>query len=232
MDEVIQQPPILQQTPIEPEISPENSSSNWLRTLAIGFGIVSIGTTIAVGGYLLGLQKNQNQNPVSKAYTTPTPTLTSAPETIVITPTIPPAISSNWKTYVDPKNIFSVKYPSTFTITKNESDQAKPFTVSIKDDTLEVVISLEQSNLSLADYLKETTKNLGGITIVKILTNEFMIPWEKIDKSKPIPLGMTIDEYYIKTGINIVKIHASSPIFPGDNLTIFNQILSTFRFEN
>lgn len=228
MDEVIQQSPIPQQTPTQPKMPPENSNSNWLRTLAIGFGIVSIGTAIAAGGYFLGTKNSQP--PIKTVTVSPSPTTVDTRTQFIDQKQISETV--NWNVYVDPQNIFSVKYPPTFTITKNESDQAKPFIVSIKDDTLEVVISLEQSNLSLVDYLKETTKNLGGITIVKILTNEFMIPWEKTDNSKPIPLGMTIDEYYIKRGINIINIHASSPIFPGDSLTVFNQILSTFRFAN
>lgn len=98
MDEVIQQSPILQQTPTQPEMPPENSNSNWLRTLTIGFGIVSIGTVIAVGGYFLGTKNS--------------PTLVENKAVTQLSPT-PVDQTANWKTYTNVKYGYSVKYPST-----------------------------------------------------------------------------------------------------------------------
>lgn len=225
MDEVIQQSPIPQQTPIQPEMPPKNSSSNWLRTLAIGFGIVSIGTAIAVGGYFLGTKNSQP--PIKTVTVSPSQTTVDTKTQFIDQKQISETV--NWNVYVDPQDIFSIKYPPTFNV-KDESSQSSSFGIFLSSTTPEMqayYIKLLQSTMSLNDYLRDPAKNLVGINNVRILNNEFMIASQK---SKGIGLG--IQMYFIKKGNNIVEIYGSSPVWTDSDLKIFNQILSTFRFAN
>ncbi len=95
------------QTPAIPSSEPVQSQQNnykWVKTLAIGFSIVSFCVAIGVIGYVLGTRNNQTlqqraneQNPV-----------------IVPSVQMSPAIdqTSNWKTYTNTKYSYLLKYPN------------------------------------------------------------------------------------------------------------------------
>ena len=88
-------------------LQPTNSNQ-WLKTLGIGFGIVSFGIAIGVIGYILGTKNNQTA--VQNQQSANIPTLSQPPTT----PTSIPDETTNWKIYNG--KYFSFKYPSNWTV--------------------------------------------------------------------------------------------------------------------
>lgn len=100
MDNQQQMTTPLQEIPVQ-NFQP-NSNYNWLRTLTIGFGIVSFCTAIGVIGYFWTI-KNK---PVEQQTQTALPSITQSSPT--------PDPTANWKIYTDPFYGYSFKYPLDF----------------------------------------------------------------------------------------------------------------------
>ena len=79
-----------------------STTPEWLKTLSIGFAIVSFGIAIGVIGFVLVTKKNQTA--VQNQQLTPSPTFAQPSPT-------PIDETSNWKTYTDPNHQFLFKYP-------------------------------------------------------------------------------------------------------------------------
>lgn len=79
MENITQEIP--QQQPTQSATPQQQVSSNWLRTLSIGLGIIGIGIIIGIGGYLLG-QRRTNTVPtiITQPSPTPTPKPSSTPK--------------------------------------------------------------------------------------------------------------------------------------------------------
>lgn len=90
-----------QQVPFQTNEQTIAANTSWLKTLSVGFAIVSFGIAIGIGGYVLGTKKTQ---PVSQNQQA-----TISPTSIQPSPTPDP--TANWKTYSN--NIYSFKYPAT-----------------------------------------------------------------------------------------------------------------------
>ncbi len=98
MENVDQQiPPVGNQPPIKTA-----SNLSFAKALAYGFVIVSIGISIAVGGYLLGANKSKPQ-PATQISVTPS---------LSPVPTVDPI--ATWKTYTNTQSGFELKYPQKF----------------------------------------------------------------------------------------------------------------------
>src|SRR6266567_3334786 len=98
-----QESPILQQplAPIEPPqiVSPSNTTQ-WFKMLSIGFALVSVFVSIAIGGYLLSAKKAPQKLSIS-------PTIAIVSQT----PTLTPDPTANWNVYVDSQKRYQVSYP-------------------------------------------------------------------------------------------------------------------------
>lgn len=246
MDEVIQQSSIPQQAPIQPETPPENSNSNWLRTLAIGFGIVSIGTAIAVGGYFLGTKNSQS--PVQKIVTQPSPT--------------PVDETANWKTYTNTKFGISIKYPDIlppdefspnqagekdYTVVHFVEKQIEPGIASSlgiwinlygKDPSAYYLVQQKNDYESLLSLDIGTKKQIGGSVFTRLpsekILNEAYIFEERAVPNYPAEIVPYAKTYIIKRDNTLIQISVV-PVTENPNdqyLTYFSQILSTFRFAN
>ncbi|MDO8620930.1 MAG: hypothetical protein Q7R31_01480 [Candidatus Levybacteria bacterium] len=209
MDNVSQ--PIPQQAPVQPEIPPTNSNSNWLKTLAIGFGIVSIGTAIAVGGYFLG---TKNSQPVIESKIVVQPSPTPADET------------ANWKTYTDKNHLYSIRYPVEFTTTISDSKS----NVMDASGAFNLAISTELTNLDLNSYVDQKSScseinSKNGISYIIDSKNSL--------RFEQTPCGQTgsTDIYTINNGVAYHFSIATQANYDS-YLKTLNQILSTFKFTN
>lgn len=95
-----------------PPQAPLPNPPNHPKILIIITSVILL-TTIGVGSYVLGTRKNQatiqNQQVTSSpTISQPTPTLTETP---FVHPTTDPSITANWKTYINTKYRYSIKYP-------------------------------------------------------------------------------------------------------------------------
>ncbi len=68
-------------------------SLTWLKTLSIGFSLVSFGIAIGIGGYILTTQKNQSISPIIQLSPTPDQTV-------------------DWKEYSNIKFKYQFRYPA------------------------------------------------------------------------------------------------------------------------
>ena len=80
-----------------------STTPEWLKTLSIGFAIVSFGIAIGVIGFVLVTSKNQTS--IQNQQLTPSPTLAQPSPT-------PIDETANWKTYRNEKFGFEIKYLS------------------------------------------------------------------------------------------------------------------------
>lgn len=127
MENVDQQvPPVVNQPPIK-----TSNNLNFAKTLAYGFVIVSIGISIAVGGYLLGVNKYKPRS-IAQVSATPTPDLSMAPSLTnkpIKTPTIQPtSTSSNPLNTAKNPNWGDLKWIIVFT------NAGEPLSENIKSD--------------------------------------------------------------------------------------------------
>lgn len=206
----------LQNSPEQYQTVGQKNNFNWWRTIAIGFGIASVGTAIAVGGYILETRKFQTvlENKVTNQLSSiPTPT---------------PNETANWKTYSNSTYGFSVKYPSDFIYEEQTSDifllltsfknpsviQSNGFYVEVRSlEKLDNAVNYERSRVvgHSADRIdKETKVTKEGFEAVKLA-------YSTLD-DKNFTTFVVNDEKYTYT------INAPA--------NLFDQIISTFKFTD
>ncbi len=113
----------------------DKTNSSWLKTFSIGFSIISFGITLAIVGYVLTTNKNQN-------VTQPSPTQKE---------------TSNWKTYTY-KNI-SFQYPSNWVVVFDSTEAGQPnsFSLHVQDKN---ATGYQPDGLSLSTFYDR--ENLNG----------------------------------------------------------------------
>lgn len=208
------------------------SNYQWLRTLGIGFGIVSFGIVIGVIGYILGTKNSQTvvQNQQSSIVPTAVPSPTSIPDE-----------TANWKTYSSIKHGFTLKYPSEITL--EEKDNVVSFTLwgptqksngHFLDGILLQFSSGSLGNKSLKEFVDmqvEESKELGS----EILVDPTTIVIDRAAGYKYTLTGAgTHTKIYLPSkmqGYILIINGTSDPTAKGFQNTV-DQILSTFQFSN
>lgn len=215
MDNVNQEvPPVPNQPPVKTA-----NNLNFAKALAYGFVIVSIGISIAVGGYLLGASKSKPQ-PVAQISVTPS-----------VTPTPDP--TANWKTYVNAKYNFEFKYP--FTWSSVESTAPKNLYLAFIElgpaNSIQSggVMAVTVRNQDESSYISALAKE--GLEVLQ--RTDFLIGTTKASRyklSKTLQSGEKSNEEIIlalKNGI-LYEINSGSSLETYGSF--FDQILSTFKF--
>lgn len=197
--------------------------------LLLGIGLI---LGVAAGGYLFGRSSNigQPQNSVitsSSPNTTPTPSPSSISN-----------LTDDWQTYDNTQFGFTFKYPQMWVLVDNVSGNASG------------MLSVHQLNIfnptrekdALPNITIEISKdNLPEYTSPKTPTTD-MIDGIKTDRqSIPSDMQSAIEAEFFKKGVNnyrITLMYADQKQPEGKEtynqaaLTIFNQILSTFKFTD
>lgn len=221
MDNQIPTPP--QNIPVEapqpsPPASPENSNRSFVKTLGIGLSIVSFCIALAVGGYLLGSNKNALK---SVAQVTPTPTPTPTPD-----PT------ASWKTY---NNFgFSIKYPDKIISQTDGSSSATDFYKDVpivyftKGITIKVFDKTKGTEYEIASsYFTKLDHSWKPITIGNYQGKLFYAPYTTS------PITSIITDAWIATLSTGTKTFYFQ-LYPLNKSSIteeeFYSMLSTFKF--
>lgn len=198
---------------------------SFAKTLSYGFVIVSVGVSIAIGGYLLGVSKTKPQPVAPKVSVSPSPT---------------PDPTANWQTYKN--NIYSFKLPvdwETFNLNGGALMIApkKILTEKLKSSILAgmgggsfltiVISELGQSQIDkgyVADSDKTVTQR--QTTISGLPATEYMITWITDlpgVKKGDISISNVVEDRGVKYSISLAN---------NDELEAYRQILSTFKFTN
>ncbi|MBI2028101.1 MAG: hypothetical protein HYT07_00695 [Candidatus Levybacteria bacterium] len=211
------------------DISSQSTNSNqWLRTLGIGFGIVSFGIAIGVIGYLLGTK--QNQTVVQNQQSSVVPTL-SQPSPTAIDET------ANWKTYTDDKYSFQFKYPSEWVIASKLDNALEgvaryiALTDPLLSESASLVFSIQiKPNSSYSNELTKTKADIGA-------SEEHNIVISGIDGKKYSTVGEATGPGPDKLSSYVLPLNGGSflitiaPEQENKNYTAtIDQILSTFKF--
>lgn len=100
------------------EVPQITSNHQWLKTLGIGFGIVSFGIAIGVIGYILGTKNSQKALENQQSLVAPT---------AILTPTSIPDETANWKTFSSKSRGITLSYPATWIAFDDEFISEKEF---------------------------------------------------------------------------------------------------------
>jgi hypothetical protein len=241
------QPTIQQPVQSSPEVITPQPKQNYLKTII--FSILVI-ITLSLIIYLIfqnqKLQKQVLNPPVSPTVQvqspTSTPTLTSTPQT-VSSISIPPDETAGWKTYVNTKYNYSVKYPSNWFL--YDKGLYWPNEKIYKNEKEIVFISPKQKEDLLPGGFSITDEfliqgNLGAFIESDILLDRYKVEKASINNilttkvttaTMPDYGGFATTYYFEVNNINYIIA------FPNQNLNgahspIFDQILSTFKFTD
>ena len=247
--EIPSQQPTNPQMPSQP-IS--TSSSSWLKTLSIGLGVVGIGLVIGIGGYLLGT-RNTKPNIVISV----TPTITQPSPTPIPDPTAnwktyaDPTLAASFQ-YPSSWVLNPGQYGISTSTTKDDwytylSDPNYGVS-SCRGDcpVFNVTVSVynNDQDLDLVSYIKKDfssiTGGTGDFSQVK-LENTVLASGLSFTKVTGFP-GSNYYFLYVlhNKRVYIISVGAGANGMRDDinaarvkqNLTIFDQILSTFKFAN
>lgn len=216
-----------------------------LKTFLLIAGAIVLMAISAMGGYFLGVNKQQPSQPPtqpSQSLPTPTPTPTSTP---LIIPTTDPLITANWKTYANIAFKYSFKYPPDWRLPQKDVygkvPQGNRVLVSSPDpvgtgqypdklnpDSLTVGVYILSKTPEIAEYWKKGLKNAKDTTVdgLKAQTG-ISFSGTASDMSPEDPSShnwTTIIDYDSK----IYNISASP--LNSKKIDIYYKILSTFKF--
>ena len=217
--------PTSEPQPAAASTPPHNPKSrNWKKWIIIG-GITLI-ILLTGTAYVLSQQESKNQQTATKSSPTPASNAADADPT------------ADWKTYINTKYLYSIKYPKTWELQKEKSLQPENVYFSTK--------SPQNSSynayffISIEPNIKKTSP-----------TKEWYEEW-----AKQIPAGISIDrikfEETVFQGYPALKVNSNEIFFAKDNYmvrivltipngdakynkateSIFNQILLTFKFTD
>lgn len=211
------------QPPVQPTILKPNPKGKWLKILIVAV-IVIILISLPAGIYVL------NKNSASKSQTIS-----------VITQSPTPAIDdiSNWKTYVNTKYGFSVKYPSDFSAQDANDENDSWFhrtmickctkeTVGAFDGPVVIEVIDNPTGKSIEEIIKEDFGFVGNpqfqpITIDSITSKRTAI----------LPGLISTDSVFVNKGSKIFYISlVGNPNQIGISTKTFDQMLQTFKFAN
>ncbi len=206
-----------QQQPTSTDTPSQSTNSNqWLRTLGIGFGIVSFGIAIGVIGYILGTKNSQTI--VQNQQNSVVPTVIPSPN---------PDETANWKTYKSSKGEFMIKYPDGWSLV-GSGLQSKQST-QILSDWLETRDNQESVDPQCKNCFKVYSQK-------ETLVNEYTSIVQEVSSH---PTGRNMRAYILINDTTIATIY-SFPVgendpaksFSEEKLNEFDQILATFQFTS
>ncbi len=209
----------------QPSMQPQATNNiSWLKTLSIGFSLVSFCIAIGVGGYFLGMQKTK---PVSQSQQL-TPTI-SQPSPTADPTANPDLIGANWKTYIHGNLTF--KYPPDWTA--KDFNYANSVIIENMKSSVKMTISEGQYPYGFEGPQPDVKKNL-----LKVVVNgkEYQATENIIGNEKAyVDLELdTIQKHHILFGTGYPAdddLNISLEDYYASKDTIL-KILSTFRFTN
>lgn len=215
-------------TTAQPTLNPIN---NQRGNLPIILGVIFLLLIVGGGAYYLGTQNSQttsqNQNINTQPTANPQNIVASPTNTQVVGQTPSNAAISNWKTYTNTKNNFSIKYPSSWTEKGQVADNTLVYLHA--DESFGEGPEPIQYYVWIYSYnklpsAKLTKESIGTYTVYK--TDE--LP----SRSGALAAFITKDEKtYI--AISITPYDVKQPYTSQNKyVNIFNQMLSTFQFTN
>ena len=231
-------PPPMSPQPVTPPAAPIPSRSKPKHLLKIAL-IITVFLSLGTAGFF-GYQYMRLKRQAAKLIPT-------------IAPFSTPDVTANWKTYTDPLNKFSLKYPSDWTSSKNTNNKNTYTQVVDLVKTLDSAFySSDQTHVIwVKDIDNPSNKSLKEIVQSGMLDNNYGSLSATYKITAPIFSVTTTNGYQVYQpdanwpsafGIKTVFIHnplnqsyAWLSLEPYDNQNlnnIFNQILSTFKFLN
>jgi len=220
------------------ELPPKPAGSRLKIILLSVLGLVLV-AGIAFAGYKFGQKQSQ-----SGAQPTPTPI-------VVATPTPDPTV--DWKTYVEPNNSFTLKYPAKFYETKEHISTllpgwkdagvlstAQPWNASIGPENMIIEFSIrpKKTDETLEDFISRTIKEISEEFAPKTVVPEIKRNIT-VDGKNALwyegGLGPAIAhvEAYIpqtETSVVVVVAFAESYQLNNEQKAILDLMLSTFKF--
>lgn len=217
-------------SPIESSSQNQSSSLQDQPRQSKGF-IVILGVIVAlfafgIGGYLLGVNKNQTTPQSQQVTASPTVTQTSPTNNPI---SVENSITASWKTYTNEKSKFSIKYPSSWT-------EKGP--VAGYDNTLVYLYADEtfgEGPEPIGYYVWIYSDNkLPNAKLAKEVVGEYTVykTGELPSRSGALSAFITKDEKtYVS--VSITPYDVKQP-FPSQDkyVGIFTQMLSTFRLTD
>ena len=226
-----------QNKPIQSEDQP-GQSKKIVSILAIVIALFAFG----IGGYFLGVNKNQTtpqsqQVTVSPTFVQPSPTNNPI--------SVENSATANWKTYTSTKANYSFKYPSEWPLVNvPESPQctvcvethvfSPAYNSNSGDTNIAVIQVFKENNIqSLDDYVNIHVKGDQSKIDLKYTTlgGEKAVSYKLSGGIPPLPV---IEYAVYKNGFYyIIRIDDSLETNKNKdkNIMLFNEMLSTFKFD-
>ena len=227
------------QTP--PEVFVTQPKPNYLKTIILSILII---TTLGLIAYLYfqnqKLQKQILNPPVSPTIQAPSPVSQSIPPTpkAASSISIPPDGTVNWKTYVDVNNNYQLSFPPNWTLdntTTPEYPEIIPSDEGPNNEGRIIITTFLPSTKSLSQFMKDTNLSTGRKNSdVYTFIRQIKISGEDGILTKGGCCGLFGQHAFVQHKDRIYQITLKGPI-DGHQIkfqSVFDQILSTFKFTN
>lgn len=195
-------------------------------------------TAVAGGAYYLGRSSSPKPSPIPTVVSqTPQPTLSQTPT---------PDETANWRTYTSTSGKFTIKYPIEWKVLNGGSLSTGTEIVSFGPNITGVT---EDLNIKMWIQMQSATNPNSSIKNAEDYKNSLVKGYSSNPNSNISVTAATVDGVsgfklsYIDSGVKItnilidknglvysIAIRQTTP-YSEQDLQIFNQILSTFRFD-
>lgn len=233
----------------QPQNQPfQDTGSNQKGFSSIVVGIVILFIVVAGGAYYLGTQKNKPSLPPTSQSNQPTvsPTERSQSSPSTTNPNSTSDTMANWKLYTSSKANYSFRYPSEWPLVNvPESPQctvcietlvfSPAYNPNSGDTNIAVIQVFKESNIkSLDDYVNIRVKGDQSKIELKytVVGGERAVSYRLSGGSPPLPV---IEYAVYKNGFYyIIRIDDSAETNKNKekNVTLFDEMLTTFKFAN
>jgi len=227
------------QTP--PEVFVTQPKPNYLKTIILSILII---TTLGLIAYLIfqnqKLQKQVLNPSISPTFQVPSPASQSVSPTpkTVSSISIPPDGTVNWKTYVDVNNNYQLSFPPNWTLdntTTPEYPEIIPSDEGPNNEGRIIITTFLPSTKSLSQFMKDTNLSTGRKNSdVYTFIRQIKISGEDGILTKGGCCGLFGQHAFVQHKDRIYQITLKGPI-DGHQIkfqSVFDQILSTFKFTN
>jgi len=199
----------------QPVVSTEKPKTNYLLIVGI---VLACFVVFGAGGYFLGMKQWLTNNSASEANL---PKPTSIPQA---SNTSNQDETANWKTYTNDKYNYSIKYPSNWSVTRDESNQpAFRSLIQLNSSGLTTLPNfvIQVSTKSYSQLLTSSMKSFQMTKLISTMRSDTLT-------------GAGNSDYFVNVVFqnsgNVFDIQANFTNPPNQNeLQQFNQILSTFE---